>query len=81
MSEVGTVGKISDCQPGGPRFNHQPGRGLNSEQPSFVTNKSQIWLSQHIDRYVYIQQELVFFTTYQINDLLEVNTDGAAVDI
>ena len=26
--EVGTVGKISDCQPEGPGFNPRPGRGI-----------------------------------------------------
>ena len=35
--EVGTVGKISDCQPGGPGFNPRPGRGLNLGRPSFAT--------------------------------------------
>ena len=35
--EVGTVGKISDCQPGGSGFNPHPGRGLNFGQPSFAT--------------------------------------------
>ena len=32
MCEVGTLGKISDCQPEGPRFNPQPGRGLNFDR-------------------------------------------------
>ena len=36
MSEVDTVGKISDCQPEGPGFNPWPGRGLNSGRPSFA---------------------------------------------
>ena len=35
--EVGTVGKISDCQPEGPGFNPRPGRGLNFGRPSFAT--------------------------------------------
>ena len=34
--EVGTVGKISDCQPEGPGFNPWPGRGLNFGRPSFA---------------------------------------------
>ena len=33
----GTVGKISDCKPEGPRFNSRPGRGLNFGRPSFAT--------------------------------------------
>ena len=37
MCEVGTVGKISDCQPGGPGFNPRPGRELNFGRPSFAT--------------------------------------------
>ena len=38
VCEVGTVGKISDRQPGGPGFNSRPpGRGLNFGQPSFAT--------------------------------------------
>ena len=37
VSEVGTVSKISDCQPGGPGFNPWPGRGLNFRRPSFAT--------------------------------------------
>ena len=37
MCEVGTVGKISDYQPEGPRFNPRPGRGLNFGRPSFAT--------------------------------------------
>ena len=37
VCEVGKVGKISDCQPGGPRFNLRPGRGLNFRRPSFAT--------------------------------------------
>ena len=37
VCEVGTVGKISDCQPWGPGFNPRPGRGLNFGQPSFAT--------------------------------------------
>ena len=32
-----SVGKISDCQPGGPGFNPRPGRGLNLWRPSFAT--------------------------------------------
>ena len=32
-SEVGTVGKISDCQPEGPRFNPRPGRRLKFGRP------------------------------------------------
>ena len=35
--EVGTVGKISDCQPEGPGFNPWHGRGLNFGRPSFTT--------------------------------------------
>ena len=37
VCEVGTVGKISDCQPEGPGFKPRPGRGLNFGQPSFAT--------------------------------------------
>ena len=37
VCEVGTVGKISDCQPEGPGFNPRRGRGLNFGQPSFAT--------------------------------------------
>ena len=37
VCEVGTVGKISDCQPEGPGFNSRPGRGLNFGRPSFAT--------------------------------------------
>ena len=37
MCEVGAVGKISDCQPGGPGFKPRPGRGLNFRRPSFAT--------------------------------------------
>ena len=37
VCEVGTVGKISDCQPEGPGFNPRPGRGLNFGRPSFAT--------------------------------------------
>ena len=37
VCEVGTVGKISHCQPWGPGFNTRPGRGLNFQQPSFTT--------------------------------------------
>ena len=32
-----SVGKFSDCQPGGPGFNPQPGRGLNFGRTSFAT--------------------------------------------
>ena len=35
--KVGTVGKISDCQPGGPGLKPRPGRGLNFGRPSFAT--------------------------------------------
>ena len=35
--KVGTVGRISDCQPEGPRFNPRPGRGLNFGRPYFAT--------------------------------------------
>ena len=35
--EVGTVGKISDCQQEEPGFNPRPGRGLNFGRPSFAT--------------------------------------------
>ena len=37
VCEVGTVGKISDCQPEGSGFNPRPGGGLNFERPSFAT--------------------------------------------
>ena len=37
VCKVGTVGKISDCQPEGPGFNPWPGRGLNFGRPSFAT--------------------------------------------
>ena len=37
VCEVGTVGKMCDCQPEGLGFNFQPGRGLNFGQPSFPT--------------------------------------------
>ena len=37
VCEVGTVGKISDCQTEGPRFNPRPGRGSNFGRPSFAT--------------------------------------------
>ena len=37
VCEVGTVGKISDCQPEGPRFNPWPGQGLDFRQRSFTT--------------------------------------------
>ena len=37
MCEVGTVGKISDCQSGGPGFIPRPGQGLNFGRPSFAT--------------------------------------------
>ena len=37
VCEVGTVGKISDYQPGGPGFNPRPGRRLNFGRPSFAT--------------------------------------------
>ena len=37
MCEVGTVGKISDCQPEGPGFKPRPGRGLDFGQPFFAT--------------------------------------------
>ena len=37
VCEVGTVGKISDCQPEGPGFNPRPGRWLNFGRPSFAT--------------------------------------------
>ena len=42
VCEVGTVGKISDCQPEGPGFNLRPGRGLNFGRPSnsFSTPRS-----------------------------------------
>ena len=36
VCEVGTVGKISDCQPEGPGFNPRPGRGLNFGRLSFA---------------------------------------------
>ena len=37
MCKVGTVSKISDCQPEGPGFNPRLGRGLNFGCPSFAT--------------------------------------------
>ena len=37
VCDVGTVGKISDCQPEGPSFKPRPGRGLNFGRPSFAT--------------------------------------------
>ena len=37
MCDVGTVVKISDCQPEGPGFSSRPGRGLNFGRPSFAT--------------------------------------------
>ena len=37
VCEVSAVGKISDCQPGGPEFNPRPGRELNFGRPSFAT--------------------------------------------
>ena len=37
VCEVGTVGKVYDCQPEGPGFNPRPGRGLNFGRPSFAT--------------------------------------------
>ena len=37
VCEVGTVGKISVCQPEDPGFNPRPGRGLNFGRPSFAT--------------------------------------------
>ena len=37
VCKVGTVSKISDCQPDGPGFNPQVGRGLNLGCPSFAT--------------------------------------------
>ena len=37
VCEVGTVSKISDCQPEGAGFNSPPGRGLNFGRPSFAT--------------------------------------------
>ena len=40
MCEVGTVSKISDCQPEGPGFKPRPGRGLNFRRPSFATKTS-----------------------------------------
>ena len=37
VCEVGTVGKISDCQPEGSGFIPRPGRGFDFGQPSFTT--------------------------------------------
>ena len=37
LCKVGTVGKISDYQLEGPRFNPRLCRGLNIGQPSFAT--------------------------------------------
>ena len=39
MCKVGTVSKISDCQPEGPGFNPRLGRGLNFGCPSFATRQ------------------------------------------
>ena len=38
MQNSGTVGKISDCHPGGLGFNPWPGGGLNFRQPFFITS-------------------------------------------
>ena len=38
VCEVGTVSKISDCQPEGPGFNSRPGRGLKFGRPSFAAD-------------------------------------------
>ena len=38
VREVGTVGKIFDCQPDGLGFSPRPGRGLNLGRPSFATS-------------------------------------------
>ena len=45
VCEVGTVGKISDCQPEGPGFNPWPGHGLNFGRPSFATGTLSRWSS------------------------------------
>ena len=37
MCKVGTVGKITDCQPEGSRFNLWTGQGLNFRRASFAT--------------------------------------------
>ena len=37
VCEVGTAGKISDYQRGGPGFKPRPGRGLNFGRPPFAT--------------------------------------------
>ena len=36
-TRFGTVGKVSNYQPGGPGFNPRPGRGLNFGRPLFAT--------------------------------------------
>ena len=36
VCEVGTVNKISDCQPEGPGFDPRPGRVFNFGRPSFA---------------------------------------------
>ena len=40
VCEASTVGKISDCQPEGPRFNSRPDRGLN-----FVVTLDVLWMT------------------------------------
>ena len=63
VCEVGTVGKISDCQPEGPGFNPRPGRGLNSGWPSFATPS--------VDRDV---KPLVWFSRRSIGGLKRTHT-------
>ena len=53
VCDVGTVGKISDCQLEGPRFNHWPGQGLNFRRPSFATPS--------VDRDVDLRSSLLTF--------------------
>ena len=42
MQNSGTVGKISDCHPGGLGFNPWPGGGLNFRQPFFITSSAKM---------------------------------------
>ena len=39
VCEVGTVEKISNCQPGGPALNHRPGEGINFGRLFFHHNE------------------------------------------
>ena len=53
MCEVCAVGKISDCQPGGPGFSCQPGR-----RPSFTT----LSIERDVKLFVYSSEvtEMIF---------------------